>query len=88
VNIKLAPEGTHSSYDFDDCTSRITDYRDRWNVQHCELVDREESRRADDDRERRELGRRVSQECEPGVATNAPCSHVRSPKSASSRSAL
>ncbi|MFH8406021.1 alpha-amylase family protein [Streptomyces sp. NPDC018019] len=24
--------------DMDDCTGRITDYRDRWNVQHCELV--------------------------------------------------
>ncbi|WP_030900741.1 alpha-amylase [Streptomyces sp. NRRL S-474] len=30
--------GLYSSYDFDDCTDRISDYRDRWNVQHCELV--------------------------------------------------
>lgn len=30
--------GLYSSYDFDTCTSEITDYRDRWNVQNCELV--------------------------------------------------
>jgi alpha-amylase len=30
--------GLYSSYDFDDCTSRITDYQDRYDVQHCELV--------------------------------------------------
>ncbi|WP_333741812.1 alpha-amylase [Streptomyces sp. IBSBF 2806] len=30
--------GLYSSYDFDDCTSRISNYADRWNVQHCELV--------------------------------------------------
>jgi alpha-amylase len=30
--------GLYSVYDFDDCTAEITDYRDRWNVQHCELV--------------------------------------------------
>ncbi|MFG3296041.1 alpha-amylase family protein [Streptomyces sp. NPDC048179] len=30
--------GLYSSYDFDDCTSLVSDYADRWNVQHCELV--------------------------------------------------
>ncbi|MFJ9019175.1 alpha-amylase family protein [Streptomyces sp. NPDC102259] len=30
--------GLYSSYDFDDCTSQISNYADRWNVQHCELV--------------------------------------------------
>ncbi|OAG04271.1 alpha-amylase-domain-containing protein [Paraphaeosphaeria sporulosa] len=30
--------GLYSFYDFDDCTSQITNYVDRWNVQHCELV--------------------------------------------------
>ncbi|MGI5395238.1 alpha-amylase [Streptomyces sp. CA-251251] len=30
--------GLYSSYDFDDCRSQISDYRDRYNVQHCELV--------------------------------------------------
>ncbi|MFV0136338.1 alpha-amylase [Streptomyces sp. HMX87] len=30
--------GLYSSHDFDDCRSEITDYRDRYNVQHCELV--------------------------------------------------
>ncbi|MEU3658829.1 alpha-amylase family protein [Streptomyces sp. NPDC032940] len=30
--------GLYSSYDFDDCTAQISDYRDRYNVQHCELV--------------------------------------------------
>ncbi|MEU1785227.1 carbohydrate-binding module family 20 domain-containing protein [Streptomyces sparsogenes] len=29
--------GTYSSFDMDDCTSSITDYADRWNVQHCEM---------------------------------------------------
>ncbi|MFI9241429.1 alpha-amylase family protein [Streptomyces sp. NPDC053086] len=28
----------YSSHDFDDCTSQVTNYSDRWNVQHCELV--------------------------------------------------
>ncbi|MFE9672941.1 alpha-amylase family protein [Streptomyces sp. NPDC006259] len=35
---KYTYPGLYSSYDFDDCTSQITDYHDRWNVQHCELV--------------------------------------------------
>ncbi|MFF4395947.1 alpha-amylase family protein [Streptomyces sp. NPDC001480] len=30
--------GLYSVYDFDDCTSQVTNYADRWNVQHCELV--------------------------------------------------
>ncbi|MGW1593034.1 alpha-amylase [Streptomyces sp. NPDC002343] len=30
--------GLYSSYDFDDCTAQVSDYSDRWNVQHCELV--------------------------------------------------
>ncbi|MFE0812787.1 alpha-amylase family protein [Streptomyces sp. NPDC058794] len=30
--------GVYSSYDFDDCRFEISDYRDRYNVQHCELV--------------------------------------------------
>lgn len=30
--------GLYSAPDFDDCTAEITDYQDRWNVQHCELV--------------------------------------------------
>ncbi|NJP51441.1 glycosidase [Streptomyces sp. SBST2-5] len=30
--------GLYSASDFDTCTSEITDYRDRWNVQNCELV--------------------------------------------------
>ncbi|MFI5682446.1 alpha-amylase family protein [Streptomyces sp. NPDC051636] len=30
--------GLYSVHDFDDCTSQVTDYADRWNVQHCELV--------------------------------------------------
>ncbi|MEW2262444.1 alpha-amylase family protein [Streptomyces sp. NPDC047853] len=30
--------GLYSSYDFDDCRSQISDYRNRYNVQHCELV--------------------------------------------------
>ncbi|MEV5439466.1 alpha-amylase family protein [Streptomyces sp. NPDC052682] len=35
---KYTYPGLYSSYDFDDCTAQITDYQDRWNVQHCELV--------------------------------------------------
>ncbi|MFJ4683183.1 alpha-amylase family protein [Streptomyces sp. NPDC088789] len=35
---KYTYPGLYSSADFDDCTGQITDYRDRWNVQHCELV--------------------------------------------------
>ncbi|MEU0332802.1 alpha-amylase family protein [Streptomyces sp. NPDC006193] len=30
--------GLYSAHDFDDCTSQVTNYADRWNVQHCELV--------------------------------------------------
>ncbi|MEU5632942.1 alpha-amylase family protein [Streptomyces rishiriensis] len=30
--------GLYSSHDFDDCTAQISNYADRWNVQHCELV--------------------------------------------------
>lgn len=30
--------GLYSSYDFDNCTSEINNYGDRWNVQNCELV--------------------------------------------------
>ncbi|MFF7797066.1 alpha-amylase [Streptomyces olivaceus] len=30
--------GLYSSPDFDDCTAQISDYQDRYNVQHCELV--------------------------------------------------
>ncbi|MFH0520254.1 alpha-amylase family protein [Streptomyces sp. M41] len=30
--------GLYSSFDFDDCTSQISNYQDRWNVQRCELV--------------------------------------------------
>lgn len=30
--------GLYSAPDFDDCTSQINNYQDRWNVQHCELV--------------------------------------------------
>ncbi|MCP9992858.1 alpha-amylase family protein [Streptomyces albogriseolus] len=30
--------GLYSSYDFDNCTSQINNYGDRWNVQNCELV--------------------------------------------------
>jgi alpha-amylase len=30
--------GLYSAPDFDDCTSEINNYQDRWNVQHCELV--------------------------------------------------
>ncbi|GAA2283947.1 carbohydrate-binding module family 20 domain-containing protein [Streptomyces hawaiiensis] len=35
---KYTYPGLYSSFDFDDCTSRISNYQDRWNVQHCELV--------------------------------------------------
>ncbi|CAL9542821.1 Alpha-amylase [Streptomyces sp. enrichment culture] len=35
---KYAYPGLYSSYDFDDCTTQITDYRDRADVQNCELV--------------------------------------------------
>ncbi|MBI0382382.1 alpha-amylase family protein, partial [Streptomyces albiflaviniger] len=31
--------GTYQPQDMDDCTAQISDYQDRWNVQHCELVD-------------------------------------------------
>ncbi|MFF2846416.1 carbohydrate-binding module family 20 domain-containing protein [Streptomyces sp. NPDC058001] len=30
--------GLYSMPDFDDCTAQISNYQDRWNVQHCELV--------------------------------------------------
>ncbi|MFW6692324.1 carbohydrate-binding module family 20 domain-containing protein [Streptomyces sp. MAR4 CNX-425] len=30
--------GIYSSYDFDNCTSEINDYRDRFDVQECELL--------------------------------------------------
>ncbi|WAP55630.1 alpha-amylase [Streptomyces sp. S465] len=30
--------GIYQSQDMDDCTSQISNYQDRWNVQHCELV--------------------------------------------------
>ncbi|MEV6807685.1 alpha-amylase family protein [Streptomyces sp. NPDC017248] len=30
--------GLYSVHDFDDCTSPVSNYADRWNVQHCELV--------------------------------------------------
>ncbi|KAH6631495.1 glycoside hydrolase superfamily [Chaetomium tenue] len=30
--------GLYSAPDFDDCTSEISNYGDRWDVQHCELV--------------------------------------------------
>ncbi|AJE80871.1 maltogenic alpha-amylase [Streptomyces albus] len=30
--------GIYAAADFDDCTSEIVDYQDRFNVQHCELV--------------------------------------------------
>ncbi|GAA2327863.1 carbohydrate-binding module family 20 domain-containing protein [Streptomyces cuspidosporus] len=29
--------GTYSAGDMDDCTSNISNYADRWNVQHCEM---------------------------------------------------
>ncbi|UNO42454.1 alpha-amylase family protein [Streptomyces sp. MST-110588] len=31
--------GTYSRPDLDDCTVPVSNYRDRWNVQHCELLD-------------------------------------------------
>ncbi|WP_240930620.1 carbohydrate-binding module family 20 domain-containing protein [Isoptericola sp. BMS4] len=30
--------GTYSSWDFNDCRTDISDYTDRWEVQHCRLV--------------------------------------------------
>ncbi|NEW74795.1 alpha-amylase [Streptomyces rhizosphaericus] len=30
--------GTYQPQDMDDCTAQISNYQDRWNVQHCELV--------------------------------------------------
>lgn len=30
--------GIYSSWDMDDCTADISDYTDRWQVQHCELL--------------------------------------------------
>ncbi|MFJ2604672.1 alpha-amylase family protein [Streptomyces sp. NPDC087425] len=30
--------GLYSYADFDDCTAQVSNYQDRWNVQHCELV--------------------------------------------------
>ncbi|WP_225827833.1 alpha-amylase [Streptomyces naphthomycinicus] len=30
--------GLYSAHDFDDCTAQVSNYSDRWNVQHCELV--------------------------------------------------
>ncbi|MEU3826846.1 alpha-amylase family protein [Streptomyces sp. NPDC029080] len=30
--------GLYSSHDLDDCTAQVSNYADRWNVQHCELV--------------------------------------------------
>ncbi|MEU7396437.1 alpha-amylase [Streptomyces albogriseolus] len=35
---KYTYPGLYSSYDFDNCTSQINNYGDRWNVQNCELV--------------------------------------------------
>ncbi|GFH34978.1 carbohydrate-binding module family 20 domain-containing protein [Streptomyces pacificus] len=35
---KYGYPGLYSSWDMDDCTAEITNYRDRFNVQHCELV--------------------------------------------------
>ncbi|GGQ46451.1 alpha-amylase [Streptomyces flaveolus] len=35
---KYGYPGLYSSYDFDDCTAQVTNYQDRYNVQHCELV--------------------------------------------------
>ncbi|MER6851129.1 alpha-amylase family protein [Streptomyces flaveolus] len=35
---KYTYPGLYSSYDFDDCTAQVTNYQDRYNVQHCELV--------------------------------------------------
>ncbi|GHJ38084.1 alpha-amylase family protein [Streptomyces sp. TS71-3] len=30
--------GIYQSQDMDDCTAQVSNYADRWNVQHCELV--------------------------------------------------
>ncbi|MDE9367429.1 alpha-amylase family protein [Luteipulveratus sp. YIM 133132] len=35
---KYAYPGLYSAPDFDDCTAEVSNYQDRWNVQHCELV--------------------------------------------------
>jgi alpha-amylase len=35
---KYTYPGLYSSSDFDDCTAQVTNYQDRYNVQHCELV--------------------------------------------------
>ncbi|GGR66497.1 MULTISPECIES: alpha-amylase [Streptomyces] len=35
---KYTYPGLYSAPDFDDCTAQVSDYSDRWNVQHCELV--------------------------------------------------
>ncbi|MBL1081101.1 alpha-amylase family protein [Streptomyces actinomycinicus] len=35
---KYGYPGLYSGYDFDDCTAQVSNYSDRWNVQHCELV--------------------------------------------------
>ncbi|MEV0962935.1 carbohydrate-binding module family 20 domain-containing protein [Streptomyces sp. NPDC049910] len=35
---KYGYPGLYSSWDMDDCTAQITNYQDRFNVQHCELV--------------------------------------------------
>ncbi|MFF7838939.1 alpha-amylase family protein [Streptomyces ossamyceticus] len=35
---KYTYPGLYSSFDFDNCTSQITNYQDRGNVQNCELV--------------------------------------------------
>ncbi|MER7717178.1 alpha-amylase family protein [Streptomyces flaveolus] len=35
---KYGYPGLYSAYDFDDCTAQVTNYQDRYNVQHCELV--------------------------------------------------
>ncbi|MFF9527375.1 carbohydrate-binding module family 20 domain-containing protein [Streptomyces achromogenes] len=34
---KYAYPGTYSAADMDDCTTSISNYGDRWNVQHCEM---------------------------------------------------
>ncbi|MGP3947173.1 alpha-amylase [Streptomyces sp. 7N604] len=31
--------GTYSGFDMDDCRSQVSNYQDRYNVQHCELVE-------------------------------------------------
>ncbi|MFI0778907.1 alpha-amylase family protein [Streptomyces sp. NPDC021212] len=35
---KYTYPGIYQPQDMDDCTAQISDYQDRWNVQHCELV--------------------------------------------------